>query len=135
MITLSELDLSIIAQIGGVAVTEVNPTLARLLVTDSLTGLFNRAYFQERLRRELKSTNLQRPLALLVVDLNRFKEVNDQYGHKAGDLALQMVARGLSSRRLPLGLQLIGKSFEEALLLQVGHAYEEMTTWHRETPD
>jgi aspartyl-tRNA(Asn)/glutamyl-tRNA(Gln) amidotransferase subunit A len=41
----------------------------------------------------------------------------------------------VESKRLPIGLQLLGKPFEEAKLLQIAHAYEQSTPWHRERPD
>jgi diguanylate cyclase (GGDEF)-like protein len=57
---------------------------------DSLTGLANRGKFQERLSRVLESRS--RSLAVLLMDLDRFKEVNDTLGHHHGDLLLQEIA-------------------------------------------
>jgi diguanylate cyclase len=60
---------------------------------DSLTGLSNRIAFQERLREAfLKSRHLNRPAAVIAVDLDRFKAVNDTGGHAAGDAILRQVA-------------------------------------------
>jgi diguanylate cyclase (GGDEF)-like protein len=60
---------------------------------DSLTGLSNRIEFQERLREAfLKSRHLSRPAAVIAVDLDRFKAVNDTGGHAAGDAILRQVA-------------------------------------------
>jgi diguanylate cyclase (GGDEF)-like protein len=60
---------------------------------DSLTGLSNRIEFQERLREAfLKSRHLSRPAAVVAVDLDRFKAVNDTGGHAAGDAILRQVA-------------------------------------------
>jgi diguanylate cyclase (GGDEF)-like protein len=57
---------------------------------DGLTSLFNRTYFMDRLRREIAhSVRHQTPLSLLIVDTDNFKQVNDLYGHTAGDLVLQ----------------------------------------------
>jgi diguanylate cyclase (GGDEF)-like protein/PAS domain S-box-containing protein len=62
-------------------------------VHDSLTGLSNRIDFQERLREVfLKSRHLNRPAAVIAVDLDRFKAVNDTGGHAAGDAILRQVA-------------------------------------------
>ena len=61
---------------------------------DMLTGLPNRNMFHDRLAQEmLKADRDQRPLALLLIDLDQFKEVNDTLGHDTGDLLLQQAAR------------------------------------------
>ncbi len=68
-------------------------TLANLARTDSLTGLPNRREIMARLQAELeRCRRTGRPVSLLMVDLDRFKSVNDRFGHAVGDLALQAVA-------------------------------------------
>lgn len=65
---------------------------------DHLTGLPNRARFNDRLTRALeRETTAGRRIAVLMVDLNQFKEVNDSLGHEVGDLLLTELARRLSS--------------------------------------
>lgn len=65
---------------------------------DSLTGLPNRAHLEERLGKILSSpTERSSYIALLMIDLDRFKPVNDLHGHAAGDLLLQLVAKRLRS--------------------------------------
>jgi diguanylate cyclase (GGDEF)-like protein/PAS domain S-box-containing protein len=59
---------------------------------DSLTSLPNRSHFNERLDQEIAGLTPGRMLAVLLLDLDRFKEVNDFFGHAAGDKTLQMVA-------------------------------------------
>lgn len=62
--------------------------------TDYLTGLLNRRHFVELAERELdRAERYQRPLTLLMVDIDHFKLVNDTRGHATGDLVLQEVAR------------------------------------------
>ncbi|MFI7600500.1 diguanylate cyclase [Actinoplanes sp. NPDC049681] len=61
----------------------------RLAVTDGLTGLYNRRHHTEMLRAEAERAALTgRPLSVVVVDLDHFKQINDTYGHPAGDAVL-----------------------------------------------
>jgi len=65
---------------------------------DSLTGLVNRRVFEPRLREEIaRSSRSGSPLALLVLDLDRLKIINDQSGHEAGDEALRDVGKVLTA--------------------------------------
>jgi diguanylate cyclase (GGDEF)-like protein len=65
----------------------------QLSITDGLTGLFNYRHFSERLENELaRSRRYHVPLGLLVIDIDRFKSFNDQYGHLLGDEVLKAVA-------------------------------------------
>jgi diguanylate cyclase (GGDEF)-like protein len=67
--------------------------LTRLATTDALTGLANRRHLLAELEKELRrAARSGRPLSVLMVDLDRFKGVNDQYGHAAGDAVLVAVA-------------------------------------------
>ena len=66
-------------------------------MTDALTGLLNRYGLQRALQRELSDARrYARPLSCLLIDLDFFKEVNDTYGHAAGDAALAQAARVLT---------------------------------------
>lgn len=71
--------------------------LAERLETDQLTGVTSRGALQRRLRAEVhRSRRFQRPVSVLMVDVDHFKRVNDQHGHPAGDRALCAVADRLS---------------------------------------
>ena len=64
-----------------------------LTVTDELTGLFNRRFFEQELRREAeRARRFGRSVALVMVDVDHFKSYNDRFGHRAGDDALRGVA-------------------------------------------
>ncbi len=71
--------------------------LRHLASTDPLTGLFTRRHFREALEHDLASARQRgQPLALLMVDADHFKRVNDTYGHPAGDAVLVHLARCLN---------------------------------------
>ena len=70
--------------------------LHRLSTSDFLTGLHNRGYFDERIREEAVRTRRHRhKMSIAMIDVDRFKNFNDTYGHSAGDMALQAIARTL----------------------------------------
>lgn len=74
--------------------------LERLARTDGLTGLWNRRYFVELFRHEMRrAERMCEPLCLMMLDLDHFKQVNDRYGHAAGDAVLVAFA-GLLKERL-----------------------------------
>jgi diguanylate cyclase (GGDEF)-like protein len=65
-------------------------------LTDGLTGCFNRRSFEMQLERDLHlATRMRQPLSLIMLDVDKFKLVNDTYGHDAGDLALRTLAEVL----------------------------------------
>jgi diguanylate cyclase (GGDEF)-like protein len=88
--------------------------LARLAVTDDLTGLPNRRRFVETLRAEAqRARRYGRALSLLMLDLDGLKAINDQHGHAAGDAVLRSVALALraSIRETDLAARLSGDEF------------------------
>jgi diguanylate cyclase (GGDEF)-like protein len=78
-------------QLGEVRVLQGK--LEEQAVRDSLTGLFNRRDLDDALPRELqRAQREQYPVAIVLADIDRFKRVNDTYGHQAGDIVLQALA-------------------------------------------
>jgi diguanylate cyclase (GGDEF)-like protein/PAS domain S-box-containing protein len=76
----------------------LNERLATLATRDGLTGLHNHRSLQDRLTEEIgRSDRTSRPVALIMVDVDRFKSYNDRYGHPAGDLVLRELAGVLAS--------------------------------------
>ena len=67
--------------------------LQQQAIRDPLTGLYNRRYFNETLTKEVQQAErYDKPLAFLMIDINKFKEINDRYSHQTGDEVLQEVA-------------------------------------------
>lgn len=70
--------------------------LEDMATRDGLTGLYNRRYFEEQIALMIKRVERsEEPLTLMFIDVNNFKDVNDQYGHLVGDKALQELALAL----------------------------------------
>ncbi len=93
-------------------------TLTVKATTDPLTGLANRARFDEFYEEQfLRAYTHQRPLALIFIDLDHFKKVNDTYGHQAGDEVLRRVAKLLraSVRNIDLVARYGGEEFAAVL--------------------
>lgn len=77
----------------------------RMAITDPLTGLFNRRYAMPHLSRIAeRAAETGRPFALMLLDLDRFKAVNDRHGHAAGDAVLEQVAALLTDSMRPTDL-------------------------------
>jgi diguanylate cyclase (GGDEF)-like protein len=84
-----------VAELISLAVSNADARehLARMAKTDPLTGLLNHGAFHQRLDEEVqRAARHGHPLSLALLDLDHFKEVNDQHGHRAGDDALRTVA-------------------------------------------
>ncbi len=74
----------------------LSETLRRQSIHDPLTGLYNRRYLDEMLNRELRrAIRHERPIGIIMADIDHFKDFNDQYGHAAADVVLKEVARFL----------------------------------------
>ncbi|MGH7140907.1 MAG: GGDEF domain-containing protein, partial [Pirellulales bacterium] len=93
--------------------------------TDKLTGLANRRVFDEELERSIDRWQLlgHRPVSLLLIDVDHFKQINDHHGHPTGDAALQWLARIASAQVGDAGLvaRYGGEEFAVILSGQAGH--------------
>ncbi|MDH1573284.1 sensor domain-containing diguanylate cyclase [Pseudomonas sp. GD03746] len=92
----------------------VEEDLRTLSVTDALTGIHNRRYFQERLKAELdRAQRDDQELAVIMLDIDHFKRINDQYGHAVGDHVLRSLCQriGQRLRRTDVFCRLGGEEF------------------------
>ena len=108
------LSTSAVFAIFGFVLGTIADRLHASATSDSLTGLFNRRVFDERVKGELaRAERYGAPLSLLLVDLDRLKALNDRHGHEAGDAALRMIAQALrhSSRKTDLIARVGGDEF------------------------
>ncbi|MFA5287220.1 MAG: diguanylate cyclase, partial [Candidatus Omnitrophota bacterium] len=87
--------LSSISDLGAVAIenSELFKRAQDLAIHDVLTGLYTKVYFMERFKEECKRAASRRvPLSLLMLDIDFFKNYNDQFGHTAGDIVLKKLS-------------------------------------------
>jgi len=112
-------DLTTLRTFAGQAAVAVGNVLShreaqRLSLTDPLTGLWNYRYLQVSLAREVeRAGRFHRRAAVIVIDLDKFKVVNDTFGHLAGDTVLAEVARRISNeiRDVDLAFRYGGEEF------------------------
>lgn len=93
-------------------------TMETLAITDGLTGLFNHRYFQDAFDRELERASRQKQeLSLLLLDIDHFKSLNDNYGHPAGDFVLKNLSAILRSnaRKIDILARYGGEEFAALL--------------------
>jgi diguanylate cyclase (GGDEF)-like protein len=94
-----ESDLNLLVGFAATATAAIqnarlHAEVQKLAITDALTGLYNRRGLFELGQREVeRSRRYKRPLVAIMMDIDRFKFINDYYGHAAGDLVLQTVAK------------------------------------------
>lgn len=87
-------------------------------VTDGLTGLYNRRYFEEYLKKEVtRAMRQQQPFSIVGLDLDHLKQINDKYGHAYGDLAIKTVANVLkkNARSIDTAARMGGEEFNVIL--------------------
>jgi diguanylate cyclase (GGDEF)-like protein len=84
---------------SGELEAQYHETIYRLTITDGLTQLYNKRYLVEFLEREMaRAVRHHRPLSILLLDVDHFKQVNDKHGHLGGDFVLRELATILRAR-------------------------------------
>jgi diguanylate cyclase (GGDEF)-like protein len=84
---------------GADAEADYFEEIFQVTITDGLTQIGNRKHFDETLEREFsRARRHHRPLSILVIDIDHFKQVNDRYGHLTGDFVLRAVADTMKQR-------------------------------------
>ncbi|MBB6481590.1 sensor domain-containing diguanylate cyclase [Spirochaeta isovalerica] len=77
----------------------VRENLEKMIITDELTSLFNRRHYDARIRDEiLRAERYGSKLSILMIDIDLFKQINDTYGHRAGDIALKELAKTIKGK-------------------------------------
>jgi diguanylate cyclase (GGDEF)-like protein len=92
--------VSFLAEQGGTAIENVllHEEAQRLSITDGLTGIWNRRYFQMQFRQVLATAaRFERTFSVLMLDLDHFKRINDTYGHRRGDEVLVEFAQRVTT--------------------------------------
>lgn len=113
----SETDfLTIFAQQIEMAITiaDLFQAVREQAVTDALTGLYNRRYFEEYISKEVtRSLRQKQPFSVIGLDLDFLKKINDEYGHAYGDLAIKTVADVLkkNARSIDVAARMGGEEF------------------------
>ncbi|MBN2657676.1 MAG: sensor domain-containing diguanylate cyclase [Spirochaetales bacterium] len=77
----------------------VRENLEKMIITDEMTGLYNRRHFDTQIRDEiLRAERYGSRLSIIMIDIDLFKQINDTYGHSAGDTALKELARTIKGK-------------------------------------
>jgi diguanylate cyclase (GGDEF)-like protein len=111
---ISRVIVMLIATVLATLIVDRTQRLRQLSTVDRLTGLLNRGYFDERIEEEAsRARRYGRPLTVALIDLDKFKQFNDTYGHAAGDDALRTLANvlKLSVRRSDIVARYGGEEF------------------------
>jgi len=89
----------------GERILTLEERILQLANTDALTGVLNRRAFLDRMEAELhRAVRRQEPFALIMIDIDHFKKINDAYGHQAGDLVLKKFTNVLAASIRPYDL-------------------------------
>jgi len=115
--------------------SDIIQKMEELAITDGLTGLYNHRFFQDAIQRELERAERQeQPLALLILDIDHFKGLNDSFGHPAGDSVLKKLATLLqaNARKVDLLSRYGGEEFAALLPgINVKNARKTAERWRK----
>ncbi|MDY6309831.1 MAG: diguanylate cyclase [Cyanobacteriota bacterium] len=102
----------------AITIAHLFQTVKQEAVTDVLTGLYNRRYFEESVEKEVQRAKRQKtPFSVIGIDLDHLKQINDTYGHSYGDLAIKTIADILKSnaRAIDVPARIGGEEFDVLL--------------------
>ncbi len=98
----------------AITIASLFETVKKQAVTDGLTELFNRRFYEDALNREAtRSLRLNQPFSLISLDLDDLKKINDTFGHSAGDNAIKSVAQAIikNARSVDIASRIGGEEF------------------------
>ena len=102
----------------AITITGLFEEVRKQAITDPLTGLYNRRYFEDNIEREAeRALRLGQPFSLISLDLDHLKTINDTYGHQFGDLAIKAISGVLKSkaRSIDIPARIGGEEFNVLL--------------------
>lgn len=102
----------------AITIADLFQAVKNQAVTDALTSLFNRRYFEEALQKEVtRAQRMNQPFTVVTIDLDYLKQINDKYGHSIGDLAINTVADVLkkNARSIDVPARMGGEEFNVLL--------------------
>ena len=102
----------------AVIIADLFATVKKQSVTDPLTGLYNRRYFEECIKKEAeRAIRLNQPFSIISLDLDYLKKINDTYGHQAGDVAISTIAKVMkkNARSIDIPARFGGEEFSVLL--------------------
>src|SRR5574344_13846 len=102
----------------AITIADLFQAVREQAVTDALTGLYNRRYFEESLEKEVQRAKRQKqPFSVIGIDLDFLKKINDTYGHFYGDLAIKTIADVLkaNARSIDVPARIGGEEFDVLL--------------------
>lgn len=98
----------------AITIADLFEAVKNQAVTDALTSLFNRRYFEEAISKEVtRAQRMNQPFTIITLDLDYLKQINDKYGHSFGDLAITTVAEVLrkNARSIDVAARMGGEEF------------------------
>ncbi|MBQ3101739.1 diguanylate cyclase [bacterium] len=98
----------------AITISNLFDTVKKQAVTDALTGLFNRRFYEDAISREAsRALRLKQPFTLISLDLDHLKQINDTYGHTTGDKAIVAISKAISdnARSIDIPSRVGGEEF------------------------